>query len=220
MQLLRDIVAWLFGRANTDEATPPPVEAIEAAELAGESEHIDRLIDIILKHEGGFQRWKSDRGNYHHGELLGTNYGIIPDRLAEWRGVKRVRLDDIKTLTRHEAREIYRHYYYKRPKMHLLPDPVEAVIFDQGVNSGPSRGVKVLQKTLNKAGFACAVDGRIGPETVKQAYAAWRAMGGYLINAIVDERISWYNAIIAGRPSQAVFRKGWHNRANSFRVTV
>ncbi len=214
-------------RIADDDTPPPPVPAPQPEPLAADdAERVNALIDRMLKHEGafdgngGWQRWKSDRGNWHKGELLGTKYGIIPDRLAEWRGTNAVTLDDMRNLTLEEARQIYRSYYYEKPKIHLLPDAIEPVVFDLGVNAGPSRGIKELQQVLTKAGFRCGVDGRIGPETVNQAFKAHRAMGGYLINAYCDERIAFYEAIIRNRPANAKFRRGWHRRANSYRVDV
>lgn len=216
----------LDGLLDVGPDEPDHPDAGETIDAAEDAERINALIDRMLKHEGafnkngGYQAWSSDRGNWHHGKLLATKYGIIPNRLASWRGVKRVTLSDMKNLTLEEARKIYRKDYYDKPKMHLLPDAIESNVFDMGVNAGPSRAIKELQQVLTKAGFKCSVDGRIGPETVNQSFKAQKAMGAYLNNAYCDERIGFYDAIIRSRPANAKFRRGWHRRANSFRVAV
>lgn len=216
------IVDALFGVPEVKDAkeTRRTPHTYSKSIEASENPKVNSLISLILKHEGGFQNWAEDRGNYHHGKLLGTNYGITPNVLAAARGVKQVTLQDMKNLTRVEASRIYKKNYYEKPKINQLPDAIEPVIFDAGVNSGPSRGIKILQQVLNKAGFPCTVDGVIGHETIDQANAAYEKMQNHLVNAICDERIAWYEQIIRTRPKNAKFRTGWHRRANSFRVKV
>ena len=193
----------------------------------GENTRIDEMLDTIMVHEKGFQRWKEDNGNWTGGKrgrgtLIGTNWGITPIQLAKWRRIKpsQVTVAMMRQLEQSEARDIFKANYYIGPKINLLPDLIEPVTFDLGINGGPSRGVKTLQRVLNKAGFPCSADGKIGPETVRQSFAAARAMGGYLVNAYCDERIAFYKRIIARNSSQKKFWKGWKRRADSFRVAV
>ncbi len=174
----------------------------------------DPIGNIILKHEGGFVNDPADRGG-------ATNLGITQQTLTEWRGVP-VSVDDVKNLTESEARDIYETRYLKKPKIDWLPFPHPQIfVFDMAVNHGPSRAVKILQKTINKAGFGTiGVDGGMGPMTNNAATAAHEAMGNYFQNAMVEERKAFYEKIIANNPSQERFRNGWMNRANSFLLPI
>ena len=174
----------------------------------------DPIKNIILKHEGGFVNDPADKGG-------ATNLGVTQQTLTEWRGHP-VSVDDVKNLTEDEARDIYDTRYLKKPKIDWLVFPHPQVfVFDMAVNHGPSRAVKILQKTINKAGFGTlGVDGGMGPMTRDAAKKAQDAMGPYFQNAMVEERKAFYEKIIANNPTQEKFRKGWMNRANSFILSV
>lgn len=171
-------------------------------------------ISIILEHEGGYVNHTADKGGP-------TNFGITQATLSQWRG-RPVSIVEVQQMTEEEARAIYEQRYLTGPQIDKLPWPNPGVcVFDVGVNSGPARGVKMLQEVLNKAGFPTgSADGVIGPHTINASQAAQAAMGNYLQNAIVEERIKFYNAIVANNPSQKVFLKGWLRRAESFRLPV
>lgn len=176
-----------------------------------EQKYVDAIENVILKHEGGFVNHRADKGG-------ATNYGITHSTLSSWYR-RPVTIDDVRKLTRETAIEIYYHQYLKQPKIDKLPDPIWLQVFDIGVNSGPKRGIQMLQQVLNDAGFGPVdIDGIIGPQTIDATENALEEMGPYLTNAIVEERIKFYENIVEGNPSQSVFLKGWLNRANSFRV--
>lgn len=174
----------------------------------------DDPIGIILEHEGGYVNNASDRGGP-------TNFGITQKTLSEHRGYA-VSVDEVKNMTEDEAREIYSNRYLTGPKIDKLPWPHPGIcVFDIGVNSGPRRAIKMLQEVLNKAGFPCgAADGVIGPKTIGACEEAQKEMGNYLQNALVEDRIKFYLAIVSGNPSQQIFLKGWLRRANSFKLPV
>ena len=178
------------------------------------SKYDDPIGNIILKHEGGFVNDPLDRGG-------ATNLGITQATLSEWRGHK-VSVDDVRNLTEEEARDIYSNRYLQKPKIDWLPFPhPQVLVFDMAVNHGPGRAIKILQKTINKAGFGpISVDGGMGPATKAACERAQEEMGAYLQNAIVEERKAFYEAIIERSPSQERFRRGWMNRAESFVLPV
>lgn len=171
-------------------------------------------IGLILEHEGGFVNHKNDRGG-------ATNFGITQETLSQWRGYA-VSVNEVRDMTEEEARAIYSQRYLTGPKIDKLPWPNPGIlVFDIGVNSGPRRGIKMLQEVLNMAGFPCGhPDGVIGPATISACEKAQAAMGNYLQNALVEQRIKFYLAIVSGNPSQQVFLKGWMRRAESFRLPV
>lgn len=174
----------------------------------------DDPIGLILEHEGGFVNHVADKGG-------ATNFGITQQTLSQWRGYA-VSVGEVRDMTEQEARDIYAKRYLTGPKIDKLPWPNPGIlVFDIGVNSGPKRGIKMLQKVINMAGFNCGrPDGVIGPNTIKKTAEAQEAMGNYLQNALVEERIKFYLAIIERTPSQAAFKKGWLRRAESFRLPV
>jgi lysozyme family protein len=92
-----------------------------------------------------------------------------------------------------------------------FPDRLHQKLFDTAVNAGHSRAVKLLQQALNDAGGArLAADGRIGPKTRA-------AICGLDENAVLrkyaERQAAFYRGIVARKPSQAKFLKGWLRRA-------
>lgn len=171
---------------------------------------VDDLIDDLLRREGGFVNHPADRGGP-------TNYGITQATLGSWLQ-RTATIFDVQELDEQTARDIYRQRYYLDPKIDTLPEAIQAVVFDWGVNSGPGTAIKALQETLDALGYPCAADGKIGPETRKQATAATAALGPKLINKYCDRREAFYYGLVARNASQSVFLKGWLNRAREFRV--
>jgi lysozyme family protein len=177
------------------------------------SSFIDDLLDDVISKEGGFVNHPADRGG-------ATKYGITIHTLSRYLG-RQATVDDVRSITVDLAKEIYLADYYYSPRINTLNEAVQPKVFDMAVNHGARRAVKILQQVINKAGFgALSVDGAIGNLTRSALDDAHAAMGGYLINALVDERNNFFDAIIARRPSQQVFERGWKNRSNSFRVEV
>ena len=170
------------------------------------------MILDVLKHEGGYVNHKADRGG-------ATNYGITQATLSIWLG-RPATIQDVKNLTKETAAKIYKKNYYYNPKIDLLPDEIEPILFDVAVNSGPGRAIRMLQQILFDKGYPVgAADGVIGKNTIKYSYSWVGATGGDIaINTIVDYRVKFYKKLIANNPSQKVFEKGWMARAESFRV--
>lgn len=212
----------LPGMAETNQPTfpsaaaaivPPVRELARAgAALAGAAgaDAVARMIDDILRREGGFVNHPNDRGG-------ATNFGITLRTLAAARG-RAVTVEDVRDMTLEEARRIYRANYCTRPKIDRLPALLQPILFDMSINHGPGTAIRLLQQVLNDAGQACDVDGGIGNETVACAERAANALGDALVNRLVDRRVAFFEAIVAGDASQGVFLNGWLNRANEFRV--
>lgn len=170
------------------------------------------LITDILKREGGFVNDPRDRGGP-------TKYGITKNTLAAWLG-RPVTVDEVRTLDEDTAREIYERNYYIAPRIDTLPDDVQPVVFDCAVNHGARRAVGFVQKVINEAGFGPVdVDGIIGPGT-RAAAAKAAEMGPFFCNAIVEERLAFYESLVDSDPSQIRFLNGWRARAESFREPV
>jgi len=154
-----------------------------------------KCFEIVLGREGGFTNHPADKGGP-------TNLGITIGVLKEWRDAE-VTIEDVQNLTREEAREIYRTRYWNLLKCDELPKGVDLVVFDFGVNAGPSRAAKMLQKIVG-----ADADGSVGPVTI----AACKMMPAKdIVTKMSQERLEYYR----GLSNAATFLKGWTNRTNA-----
>lgn len=175
--------------------------------------NVDQILDDIIRKEGGYVNHPNDKGGP-------TNMGITLSTLSRYLG-RPVTIEEVKTLTRDQAKEIYFRRYYSDPQFHTLPQEVQPIATDTGVLFGPRKAIQFMQSIVNQAGFGpIDADGVIGPQTRAKIQEAYTAMGPYFINAIVEERINYHNWRVQQDPSQGVFLKGWINRAESFRQKV
>lgn len=173
---------------------------------------IDKLVDDVLKKEGGYVNHPADKGGP-------TNYGITLQTLEIYTG-RKCTAQDVKNLTAAFAKMIYKRLYYTDPKINLLPDGIQPIIFDTAVNSGPKKAIKMLQEVLLDYGKNIGlVDGVLGNITLKAAREVVNDVGyKKLVNSLVTRRIRFYKSIVDRDPSQQVFLKGWLARAESFEV--
>ena len=168
---------------------------------------MESALDEIMESEGGFQQWEEDRGNYVNNRLIGTNRGITPNALAEYRGVdpSTITVDDIKNVSDEEAREIFLEKYYFANGLDRLPQHLQANVLDMYINSG-TNAISILQDLLG-----VERDGIIGPETLEALENTNITNEMY-----ANRRIQYYNAVARNRPSQRGFLRGWLNRASKY----
>ena len=129
---------------------------------------------------------------------------------------------DVRALSEKQACDIFLRHYFYRPKISRLPKELWATVFDRQVNSG-SNAIRILQLLLEKMGFDIAVDGVIGPQTIRIASKAQKEAGSYLVDAYGIERRNYYYKIADRRPSSRKFARrrdggkgGWILRAEEF----
>lgn len=155
----------------------------------------------VLKHEGGYVNDPLDSGGR-------TNLGVTQRVWEEFVGHP-VSEADMRALTPEKVGKLYKQRYWDRVQADKLPKGVDYVVFDFAVNAGVGRAVKMLQSAVGSN-----PDGVIGPRTL----ASVNAMGAKeLVNKYSDERIDFYNGIVARRPDQARFIRGWLNRTEDAR---
>ena len=177
------------------------------------SRSVEQMIDDVIRREGGYVDHPQDRGGP-------TKFGITQATLSRHLG-RPASAEDVRGLERAVAAEIYRREYYGKPRLDLLPERIQPFLFDAAVNHGPGRAVRFVQEVCNDAGFGpLAVDGACGPLTGRVAGAAERAMGDWLLAALVEERRNFYVALVERDPAQRVFLKGWLNRLAEFDVPM
>ncbi|MFN6980183.1 MAG: putative peptidoglycan-binding domain-containing protein, partial [Gemmobacter sp.] len=90
------------------------------------------------------------------------------------------------------------------------------------VNAG-AHAVRILQRMLVKMGFATAVDGVIGPQTVSHAHQAAARAPALIADAYAIERRNYYYALADARPASRKYARrrdggkgGWIRRAEEF----
>ena len=155
------------------------------------------IVKDIVSREGGYVNDPDDPGG-------ATNFGVTIHTM------RRLGLDldrdgdidsaDVRGLTRAQAEQIFVRHYFHRPRIAMLPDPLQASVFDMYVNAG-GNAVKILQRLLRDMGQAGDVDGVIGPQTVAAARAAARAAPGHIADAYGIARRNYYFRLADQRPA-------------------
>ena len=178
----------------------------------------DPRVDVIIartidQFEGGFVNDPDDPGG-------ATNFGITIADLRRWRK-QPTTPDDVRAMTRDTAIQIYWVYYWNAPNIGALPDELQPVVFDAGVNLGPSTAIKMLQVILRAGGFTdVTLDGMIGPVTAKSTCLAEQEYGAaVLVNKFCDARAARYRSIVSANPVMEKYLHGWLARVNAFRMT-
>jgi lysozyme family protein len=149
---------------------------------------------IVFEKEGGFANRppSEDPGG-------ATNFGITLDTLRDWRGDPDLTAEDVRKLTREEAREIYFARYWNPVRGDDLPMGLDLAVFDWAVHGGPGMAARTLQRVLG-----VRVDGVIGQQTLA---AARSADVPSTIRAFQAERERY----LRSRP-HARANPGWFNR--------
>lgn len=161
----------------------------------------DQIVDIILKFEAGFVDNPADHGGP-------TNYGITAAQLGQSLGQSTpASIDQVRNLTREEARAIYKERYIAKPGFNQVANAeLRLVLVDSGVLHGPARAVRWLQQSLN-----ISADGVFGPSTLKALAAC--ADQAKLARQVLGLRFKSIADIVSSDRSQATFLRGWVNRA-------
>ncbi len=160
----------------------------------------DQAFDVVVGHEGGFDRTSADPGNWTggrvgSGELRGTKYGISAAAYPS---------TDIADLTMADARAIYQRNYWNRIDADSLPAAVALVVFDAAVNNGAVRATEWLQGVVG-----ADVDGWIGDHTIA-AVTSYVAENS--VSALCAEFLAQRFVFMAGLATWPTFGLGWARR--------
>ena len=155
---------------------------------------------FTLKYEGGYVDHPADPGG-------ATNLGVTRATLAKWRG-RPVTKAEVKALSRAEAAEIYRRYFWNPCGGPSLPAGVDAVIFDWAVHSGPSRAVRALHKVLK-------IEQAATPGPALRS-ALHKAEPVTTIRLLCAERRRFLSRL----KGFAVFGRGWSRRVDALEKTA
>ncbi len=165
----------------------------------------DRALPLFLKHEGGFVNHPKDPGGAtNKGVTIGTlkRLGIDVD------GDGDSDITDLRNLRHQDVARVYKLFYWDAVKGDLLPPGLDYAVADFGINSGPARAAKHLQKVVG-----VAQDGDIGPKTLA-AVAARDPQD--IINALCDSRLRFLKAL----KTWGTFGKGWGRRVAEVRAVA
>ncbi len=165
-------------------------------------------IDFVLKNEGS--EYTNDPEDSGHA----TRWGITQEDLSRFMGHSASE-DDVRNMTKDTAMMIYQRFYWGPMHMAELNDVgIATAVFDIGVNRGIVRGIKYAQIACNRCSLPTedlVIDGHIGPKTIAALKYVARANFLHRFHDIV---YAGYDSIVANNPSQQVFIKGWHRRAD------
>jgi lysozyme family protein len=148
----------------------------------------EKAIERVLTHEGGYVNDPRDNG----GE---TNLGITV-AVARANGYA----GSMRTMSRVQAKAIYRKQYWDAVKADQLPFVVAFQLFDAAVNHGVRRAVMLMQQSVGTT-----QDGVIGGKTIQAINTRNPQQLALLFNAV---RLEFY----AGLGDFAHFGKGWTRR--------
>jgi lysozyme family protein len=181
--------------------------------------NIRQIAEDIVAREGGFVNDPDDPGG-------ATNYGVTIHTLRrlglDLTGDGEVGVDDVRSLSRERAVDIFITHYFQRPRIAEMPDALQPSLFDMYVNAG-GNAVKILQRLLRDMGYRVAVDGSIGPQSLGAARLAAVPDAIALRDAYGVARRNYYFRLADARVASRKFARtraggkgGWIKRAEAF----
>lgn len=154
-------------------------------------------LKVVRRWEGGLVNHPSDPGGV-------TKWGISLRFLRsigmDINGDDIIDGEDIRLLTEEQVRELYYDHFWSICSCNSLPAGVDLAMFDCGVNQGPNRAKRFLQKALK-----VKADGRIGPITLA---AVDETDPTELLGEFMVRRALHYS----GLANMIVFGLGWFRR--------
>lgn len=157
---------------------------------------------MILHYEGGYGWDAQDPGGP-------TKFGITCYDLAQFYHEKMTSMSAwaprVKAMTLTVADTIYRNKYATACQFDALNSGCDCVVFDFGVNSGPTRAIRFAQGVVG-----VAVDGILGPITTRAINAYDPAL---FINRLCNNRMNF----LRGLKGWPAFGRGWTARVADLR---
>lgn len=162
-----------------------------------------KAIQKILKIEGGFTNNPNDAGG-------ATNFGITKKVYEDFIG-REVSVDEIRNMPEGNAYQIYKENYWDAIGGDYITEfSCAYVIFDQAVNRGVSSALKQACRTVG-----ISETGGVNSFVIKSIneYDPYMFVQEYLMYSE-----DFYNALVAQKPTNNVFLKGWLNRVDKIRT--
>lgn len=165
--------------------------------------NFDKILDLVLEHEGGFVDHPADRGG-------ATNKGVTLRTLQ--RHKMNATVEDLQNITADLISRIYFNDYYKAARCDELHPAVAYIVFDMAVNSGVRNAIMMLQSAVRTT-----VDGIFGINTLR---AYMNADIKTCIDRMLQYRVNFFLNLAKRDISQNVFLRGWINRLLKLQADV
>lgn len=175
--------------------------------------------------EGGLSDHPADRGGLTaYGASVKFVKGIANTQPGRYFlhqiGVRlSVTTESMRQITADQAASMFKYKVWSPLGLDAIPLRPAICLYDMAVNSGPSASVRTAQRGYNRCvlhGVKLAEDGILGPLTRKALSQDTDA----IINAMLDMRVAFVEAIARNDESQRAFLEGWLNRINGLRSYV
>lgn len=154
-------------------------------------------LDTVFAREAGYVNDPDDPGGP-------TNMGCTIATLGSWRGTE-VTAQDVKDLTKDEARAIFLARYWQAVRGDQLPSGIDLYVGDMAILQGPGAAARILQQVVHTED-----DGFIGPKTIE---ACRKIAPLQILLDLHDARMEY----LEGLPKWAKYGKGWSNRCRAVR---
>jgi len=165
-------------------------------------DNYDTFFEELIKHEGGFTDDPRDPGNQREdgfGNAGSTMLGVTAQVWSEWTG-KPSPKSVMRALTKDDIKPMYKARYWDAVKADELPSGVDISVADFGVNAGPGRAAKRLQRVV-----AATQDGAIGPKTLAMVY---NMEPTDILHKYADAREAYYRSL----KTFEIYGNGWLRR--------
>jgi len=180
---------------------------------------VESIAAEIVRREGGYVNDPDDPGGpTNHGVTIHTMRRLAMDL----DGDGDVDAVDVRGPSREQAVDVYVRHYFQAPKLSLLPEPLQASVFDMQVNAG-ANAVRILQGLMAAFGLPIKVDGAIGPVTARTVGMALERAPEHLVDAYGIARRNYYYKIGDRRAASRKYARrrdggkgGWIVRAEEF----
>lgn len=160
------------------------------------------VLDLLHESEGGYVNHPRDPGGH-------TNRGVTLRTFQDVYGSDQT-VSDLKNITQRQVESVYYQRYWKPTGGNVLASGLDYCVFDYGVNSGPRRAVKALQRIVG-----AKEDGQFGPNTAKATYSYLTShTAAELIDAICDQRMAFLQRLAHWE----TFKRGWTKRVARVRM--
>lgn len=156
------------------------------------------LKPFILKWEGGFVNDPNDSGG-------ATNKGVTLTTYRRYKG-EDATVDDLKAITDEDWTAIYKQMYWDKFKADEIASQTVANLCVDWLWMSGAKAIKYVQRLIG-----ATEDGIVGKQTLSRL----NAKGESLVLDIYNYRKDFYHRIVANRPSQKRFLRGWINRLNA-----
>jgi lysozyme family protein len=180
-------------------------------------DNFEYALGFLLPHEGLYSNAKNDSGGpSKFGVSLrfideeGINIDVNHDGPAN--------KTDVLLMSKSEAADIYRQYWWDKYKYYLINDKnIAAKVFDMSVNMGGHQAHKLLQEAMNNIshGPKLEVNGDLDNKTLNQVNRYINYGHEHeVLDSLKDVEANFYIELVQKHPRLKTFLTGWLRRAN------